>query len=166
MTLASRIAVMDRGIIRQVGTANDVYEYPDSRFVAGFIGSINMAEGVIETVENGLARIRVPAWGGEVTARADERAEAGQVITLAVRPEKVTLSREAPAGAVNVLTGQVRDLGYFGKDSLYRIVLDTGAVMSVNSVNARRTGEAGRVAQWDDRVFMAADPASLIILRD
>ena len=59
----------------------------------------------------------------------------------------------------------VEDLGYFGKDSLYRIKLASGHVLSVSSVNARRAGESARVAQWDDRVWLSFDPGAIILLR-
>jgi len=84
-------------------------------------------------------------------------------VTLAVRPEKIAISRERPAGAANAVAGVVRDLGYFGKDSLYRVALASGRVVSVNSVNARRAGENERVAQWEDAVWLAFDPSAAIL---
>ena len=75
------------------------------------------------------------------------------------------LSRDRPEGP-NVFRGVVQDLGYFGKDSLYRVALPTGQVVSVNSVNARRTGENDRVAVWEDAVWLSFDPSSAILLKD
>ncbi len=87
-------------------------------------------------------------------------------ITVAVRPEKIAITRDEPAGAQNALAGLVQDLGYFGKDSLYRVKLPTGTVLSVNSVNARRAGENERVAQWEDKVWLSFDPSSVILLTE
>jgi len=166
MTLASRIAVMDRGAVRQIGTATDVYEYPNSRFVAGFIGSINLFEGEVISVTDGLATVRVPELGIDVTGLATRDTATGQKIAAAIRPEKIFISREAPQTSGNTLQGTVDDLGYFGKDSLYRIRLGTGTILQVNSVNARRRPEHERVAQWEDKVWLTFDPSAVILVKD
>ena len=166
MTLATRVAVMDRGAIRQIGTPTEVYEYPATRFVADFIGSINMFEGRVASLADGLAGIEVPELAGPVQARCLQDLAPGQAITLAVRPEKIAISRERPAATANVTPGVVEDLGYFGKDSLYRVRLPSGRVVSVNSVNSRRAGETERVAQWEDAVWLAFDPSAAILLKD
>jgi putrescine transport system ATP-binding protein len=166
MTLATRIAVMDKGIVRQIGTATEVYEYPNSQFVAGFIGSINMFEGEVLSVIDNLATVRVPALGIDATGLAGRDIAQGQKIAAAIRPEKIIISRDAPADSANLLAGTVDDLGYFGKDSLYRIRLDTGTILQVNSVNARRRPENERVAQWEDKVWLSFDPGSVILLKD
>ena len=165
MTLSSRLAVMDKGRILQIGTATEVYEYPNSKRVAGFIGSINFFDATVREVQGDAAQVEVPDLGGVVEARAIPGLVQGQQITLAVRPEKISLSRSKPTGA-NAFAGVVRDLAYFGKDSLYRIVLPSGRVLSVNSVNARRAGENERVADWEDAVWFAFDPAAAILLKD
>lgn len=164
MTLACRIAVMDKGVVRQIGTATEVYEYPNCAMVAGFIGSINMFEGEVTGCSNGVTKIDVPKLGMSVTARADSRLGPGSKIKVAVRPEKIAISRDVPNGAENALQGLVHDLGYFGKDSLYRVKLPTDTVLSVNSVNARRAGENERVAQWEDKVWLAFDQSAVIVL--
>jgi putrescine transport system ATP-binding protein len=166
MTLASRVAVMDRGAIRQVGSPTEVYEYPATRFVADFIGSINMFEARVAAVADGIARVEVAELAGPVQARCPPDLAPGQAVTLAVRPEKIAISRERPATAANVTPGVVEDLGYFGKDSLYRVKLPSGRLISVNSVNSRRAGENERVAQWEDAVWLAFDPSAAILLKD
>ena len=75
------------------------------------------------------------------------------------------ISREEPAGPTTI-PGVVHDLGYFGKDSLYKVVLASGAIVSVNSVNARRADESGRIADWDEKVWLSFDPTSAILLND
>jgi len=164
MTLSNRIAVMDKGQVRQIGTPTEVYEYPASRFVAGFIGAITFFAGVVETVGT-LASIHVTDFGGTVQARPVPGLVPGQKVTLAVRPEKICISRTRPDGP-NVLAGVVRDLGYFGKDSLYRVALPSGVLVSVHAVNARRAGEAERVADWEDAVWLSFDPSAAILLED
>ena len=161
MTLADRIAVMDKGEIRQIGAPAEVYENPASKFVAGFIGSINMFEGEVKRAGAGLA-VSVPALGLDV-AFANDAAREGETVTLAVRPEKILISRDKP-DAANVFSGVVRDLGYFGKDSLYRVNLDSGALVSVNNVNVSRSSSL-RAAGWEDRVWLSFDSASAILLR-
>jgi len=164
MTLANRIAVMDRGRIRQIGTPTDIYEYPRSRFVADFIGSINMLDGRVADVDTDLARVDLPEIG-VVEARAVPGLAPGQAVTLALRPEKIAIGRDRP-NVVNAVEGIVEDLGYFGKDSLYRVRLASGRILSVLATNARRVGENERVAQWEDRVWLAFDPSAAILLAE
>ncbi len=162
MTLADRIAVMDRGEVRQVGSPTEIYEFPNSRFVAGFIGSITAFEARALGREDGALVLEVPALG-RVTARDVPGVAEGQAVTLALRPEKLRISKDRPEGG-NAFEGAVKDLAYFGKDSLYRIALPSGALVQAHAVNARRGDEAARVADWDDRVWLSFDPASAIVL--
>jgi putrescine transport system ATP-binding protein len=161
MTLADRIAVMDKGEIRQIGAPTDVYENPASRFVAGFIGSINMFDGEVKRSGEGLA-VHVPALAMDIPVSANA-AEAGEKVTLAVRPEKIAISRQQSTAAT-VIPGVVHDLGYFGKDSLYRVALDSGALVLVNNVNTSRAS-ASRRPDWEDRVWLSFDASSAILLR-
>jgi putrescine transport system ATP-binding protein len=164
MTLSDRIAVMDKGQVKQVGSPTEIYEFPNSRFVAGFIGSVNSFEATVLAREKAYLRLSVPDLGGEVLARDIPGAVEGQKVTLAVRPEKMTLSKNRPE-ATNVFQGQVKDLAYFGKDSLYRVVLP-GALVQAHAVNARRADEGARVADWDDDVWVSFDPSAAIVLVD
>ena len=116
MILASRIAVMDRGKIRQIGTPTNVYEFPRSRFVADFIGSINQFAGSIEDIEQDLAVIATPETGGRIVAQSVDGLARGATVAVAVRPEKIRIERLRPATSVNAFRGRVLDLGYFGKD--------------------------------------------------
>ncbi len=167
MTLANRIAVMDRGVIKQVGSPTDIYEFPRSKFVADFIGSVNLFPARVEKVGGNEIICDVPQLGQRITAAAPASGIPNKAdISVAFRPEKVVISRQKPKGGGNVLSGVVQDLGYFGKDSLYRIRLDSGTVISVNSVNARRAAESDRVAQWEDRVWLSVEPGSVLVLED
>jgi putrescine transport system ATP-binding protein len=101
----------------------------------------------------------VPALGMAVQVAADKR-QAGDAVTLAIRPEKMTLHRDRPTGP-NVVGGQVRDLAYFGKDSLYRVALAGGDLLLVHAVNATR-GDAR--PDWDDRVWVRFEPTAALLL--
>jgi putrescine transport system ATP-binding protein len=164
MILADRIAVMDQGIIRQVGTPTDIYEFPKNKFVAGFIGSINMFDGSVSSISNDAATIDVPMLGGKVRATG-AMAKIGRHVTLAVRPEKIAISRDKPQ-TDNAFAGTVSDVGYFGKDSLFRVSLESGALVSVTNANAQRSSESARVAQWEDKVWLSFDSSAVILLRD
>ena len=165
MTLSDRIAVMDKGEVRQVGSPTDIYEFPANRFVASFIGAITTFDAVVRGREGGFLRLEVPDFQSEVMAREVPGLSDGQEVTLALRPEKIAITRERPTGG-NMVEGVVKDLAYFGKDSLYRITLPSGGLVQVHAVNTRRGDEAARVADWYDRVWLSFDPGAAIVLGD
>jgi putrescine transport system ATP-binding protein len=164
MTLADRIAVMDKGEVKQVGSPNEVYEFPSSKFVASFIGSVNSFEATVVAREKPHLRLDVPALGGEVLARDVPGVTEGQKVWLAIRPEKMRLTKERP-DAANAVAGHVKDLAYFGKDSLYRVALP-GALVQAHAVNARRGDEGTRVADWNEDIWVSFDPSAAIVLVD
>jgi putrescine transport system ATP-binding protein len=167
MTLASRIAVMDRGVIRQTGTPTDIYEFPKSRFVADFIGSINLFEGHVTSAGGGKAKVACEQLGGgEITVDHTAPVNKDAKVSIAVRPEKIGIERQPPEAGLNALRGKVTDLGYFGKDSLYRVKLPSGALIRVNRVNDRRAGEGERVAVWEDEVWLSFEPSAAILLQE
>ena len=164
MTLAGRIAVMAEGRIAQVGTPGQVYEYPATRDVASFVGNINLIDGRVTTCEAGRVSLQCPALNTQVAVLCEEQLGAGTEICVAVRPEKITISRDAPdARDRNVVKGVVRDLGYFGEQSLYRVLLQSGAVLQVSAQNIKRM--ATKTVEWDDEVFLSWEVASTILLR-
>ncbi|WP_333826322.1 ABC transporter ATP-binding protein [Pararhodobacter sp.] len=162
MTLADRLAVMDKGAVRQVGRPGEVYENPNSRYVAGFLGTISQFDGRAGRSVNGILTLDVPDFGRSVQVACPLDTRPGEALTLALRPEKLRLTRERPEGP-NVIPGTVRDLAYFGKDSLYRINLPSGALISVHAVNARR---GAQTPDWDDSVWVSFDPDAAILLKD
>jgi putrescine transport system ATP-binding protein len=168
MTLATRIAVMDKGVIRQIGTPTEIYEFPRTRFVADFIGSINIFDGEVKSSTERKATIASPALGAEVAVDHPTAIAPGTKVAIAVRPEKIAIERKKPGAkaAGNAVAGKVVDLGYFGKDSLYRVKLASGAMVRVNAVNSRRAGEAERVAAWEDDVWLTFASSSVIILTE
>jgi putrescine transport system ATP-binding protein len=164
MALASRIAVMDKGHVIQVGTPAEIYEFPHSRFVADFVGTTNFFEGTVSACEPGLVRVECAETGCELIVDDTGGTFAiGQRVWVALRPEKVRLGKE-PSGAVrtNQLRGTVWELGYLGNRSTYRIRTATGKLVTVFAQNERRTSQA--VIDWSDEVFVSwsADAAVLL----
>ena len=166
MTLSTRIAVMDKGIIRQTGTPTEIYEFPKNRFVADFIGSINQFAGTVKSVTKDKAIIACADWTGEIIVDRDATVDVGQNVSVAVRPEKISINRKKPDKRINTVEGKVLDLGYFGKDSLYRVKLPSNTLVRVNRVNDQRGGESARVAQWEDKVWLSFEPSAAIVLKD
>jgi putrescine transport system ATP-binding protein len=165
MTLSDRIAVMDKGEIKQVGTPTEIYEFPKSKFIASFIGSITTFPARVHSPGQDETTIEAEAFGGKITARSIEGLRKGQELTLALRPEKIMISKTKPKTA-NVFAGEVKDLAYFGKDSLYRIKLASGQLLAVHAVNSQRAGEAERTANWGEKVWIGFEPPSAILLTE
>jgi putrescine transport system ATP-binding protein len=165
MTLSSRIAVMNHGRLEQVGTPGEVYEYPANRFVADFVGNVNLLEGTVTTRQDHSLRIDCPELGGTVAASCDTDgfSEPNTPVTIALRPEKILISKEEPSTeGRHVLRGIVHDLGYFGNLSLYRVELPTGRILQVSGQNRVRT--ARKTVEWDDEVYVSWDIGSAIVL--
>jgi putrescine transport system ATP-binding protein len=163
MILSSRIAVMEKGRFEQIGTPKEVYEYPCNRFVADFIGTINMFEGTVLDVNEGKILVNSGDAGGQLSAPASDQYEKGAKIFIAVRPEKIFLSKNEPDNEEDTrLAGVVEDLGYFGNLSLYKIRLDSGKIVQVSAQNRKRSVE--RHLEWDDKVFISWRPGSAIVL--
>jgi len=163
MTMADRIAVMDKGRLVQVAPPGELYEQPKSRFVAEFVGDVNILEGKVAGVDGSLWRIGSPA--GEVPFLIDDPDEvlqAGQAVAIAVRPEKIAIARERPPGAPNVISGEVWDIGYLGDWTVYRVKLDSGAVVRVTRANATRFVDDP--IDWNERVYLSFAPEAAVIL--
>ena len=132
MTVADRIAVMDRGRLMQVAPPAAIYEQPNSRWVADFIGDVNVFEGRLGA--DGLSVEGTAAGHLRVAAKAD--AAPGASVWLAVRPEKVRITREPPLpGAANCVAGTIVDIGYLGGTSIYKLRLRDGALMKAAIAN-------------------------------
>jgi putrescine transport system ATP-binding protein len=162
MTVADRIAVMDKGHIVQVASPSEVYEQPGTRWVADFIGDVNLIEGRIRTNDtNGVVIDSTTAGMLRVNGTLD--AVPGAKVWVALRPEKVKISRESPLSArENCVTGQVWDIGYLGDVSIYKVRLDNGALMKASVVNLTRVIE--RPVAWDDKVWLSWTPDAGVVL--
>jgi putrescine transport system ATP-binding protein len=165
MILSSRIAVMEKGRFEQVGAPKEVYEYPRNRFVADFIGTINMFEGTVAESSGGELQVDSPDAGTALHANSGERFDTGAPVCIAVRPEKIFISQNEPDNREDTrIRGIVEDLGYFGNLSLYRIRLDTGKVVQVSAQNRQRSAE--RFLEWDDQVFISWRRHSAVVLAE
>ena len=138
MTLASRIGVMNHGEIVQVGTPSDIYEYPNSRFVADFIGSVNMFEGRLIEDEPDHVRIESEDLGGTFFVDHGVSAAPGALVWVALRPEKIALSREAPPGNENRARATVKEIAYMGDLSIYLAQLASGKMVRITQPNTVR----------------------------
>ncbi|WP_284948225.1 ABC transporter ATP-binding protein [Acidisoma cladoniae] len=140
LAMATRIAVMDAGRIVQVGSPRDIYEAPRSRFVADFIGSVNMLEGTVISAATDHAVMACPMLGIDVTF-ATTRAAIGEAVALGLRPERIILA--ANASVPNRLHGVLQALAYHGGASVYRVMLPSGAVLQVTQPNVMDQGHEG-----------------------
>ena len=164
MTMADRIGVMDGGRLVQVATPGEIYEQPKSRFIAEFVGDVNILEGRVAAREDGLWRIATPSAAAPlVIDDPDEVLETGQEVAIAVRPEKMRIHHgPAPAGLANAVEGEVWDIGYLGDWTVYRVKLPSGAILRVSSANASRFVE--HPITWDEPVHLTFAPDAGVIL--
>jgi putrescine transport system ATP-binding protein len=143
MTVAHRIGVMDAGRLEQVATPRELYEAPNSRWIAEFVGDVNMFEGQISSREAGRLTISTKD-AGTIIAAEPRQPIAKTAACVAIRPEKVKLSRRGPvsdsvnAHAINRLEGVVTDVSYLGGVTTYKVKLDSGAVLRSSMANTAR----------------------------
>ncbi|HEY9548281.1 MAG TPA: polyamine ABC transporter ATP-binding protein, partial [Kiloniellaceae bacterium] len=162
MTVSSRIAVMDHGRIVQVSTPGELYEYPNSRYVAEFIGEVNILEGRVSQREGDHLLVQSPEAGCAIeTGQSGE--PQGRQVWIAIRPEKLMISKEPPpAGSRNCMTGEVWDIGYLGNLSIYHVKLDSGKMITATQANMARLIE--RPITWEERVYLTWAPSAAVIL--
>jgi putrescine transport system ATP-binding protein len=162
MTLADRIGVMNAGRLVQVGTPTEIYEQPNSAWVADFIGHVNLIEGRV--VSSGLGHTMIDTAAGKrllVMDRADTAAGTGVVV--AVRPEKMHIDTAAPLGsAENCFAGRVAEVGYLGGSSIYKVKLDSGDEMKVQVIN--RAPKAERSIEVGSQVWLTFAPEAGVVL--
>jgi putrescine transport system ATP-binding protein len=154
MALSSRIAVMNRGQVVQVGTPSEIYEFPQSRFVADFVGTTNLFEGTVNGNQPGHIVVQSAEAGCDLIVDDLVRISQGQRVWVALRPEKIRLSKEPVSGSrVNQIKGMVWELGYLGNRSTYRIKTETGKLITVFAQNDQRTSEWS--IDWSDEVYLS-----------
>jgi putrescine transport system ATP-binding protein len=167
MTVADRIGVMDSGRLEQVATPRELYEAPSSRWIAEFVGDINLFDGQVASSDAGRVTILTKDAGSIVVAEPRQPITK-TTVAVAIRPEKVKLSRRGPvadalsAHAINRLEGVVTDVGYLGGLTTYKVKLDSGAVVRSSMANTARLdmdaySASQRVVAWftpDDCVVL------------
>ncbi len=161
MTMSDRIAVMDAGIVKQVGTPAEIYEAPNSRYVADFIGSVNMFEGKVTSCTGGTVRLAgVDGFDMEVADAQDFAKD--QTVWLAIRPEKMTLSREKPTAKVNAASGEAWEIAYMGDVTNYIVKLESGKMVRASTVNRQRSVE--NPIGYDEKIWVSfsADGGTLL----
>ncbi|MFD1745966.1 ABC transporter ATP-binding protein [Rhizobium helianthi] len=160
MTVSDRIAVMDRGVVVQVATPAEIYEAPNSRYVAEFIGDINILEAQI-SAKNGEVLtpghppvVRLQSEGLAIAVEQDCAAAVGASVAFALRPEKVRISLDQPTGRdVNIAHGEVWDIGYLGDFSLFLVKLDDGRILRAAQANVSRLVD--RPITFGDMVWLS-----------
>ncbi|MEP9370778.1 ABC transporter ATP-binding protein [Mesorhizobium sp. KR1-2] len=161
MTMADRIAILDKGEVMQVATPAEVYEAPNSRFVASFVGNVNMFEGTVANRDASGARIE----GRNLTIKTENAgaATAGASVSFAIRPEKIKVTSKKPADAdANAAEGEIYDIAYLGDMTVYHVKLNDGQVVKASSLNAARVSEDP--LSWNDRAWISFRPDAGVVL--
>ena len=153
MTMAHRIAVMESGRIRQIGSPDEIYEQPNSRYTAQFIGSVNLFEGKIDKDEQDFVTIQSAALADPIHVAHGVTGFTGMAVAFALRPEKVRIGKDEPTEPHNKAHGTIEDIAYFGSHSVYHVRLDSGSKVLCNFVNKRRWDSEGFT--WNDPVWVS-----------
>jgi putrescine transport system ATP-binding protein len=161
MTLASRIGVMNRGEIVQIGTPHQIYEFPATRFVADFIGSVNLFDGQLTEDEPDHVRVQCVDFPTPVYVDHGLSAPPNAQLWVAIRPEKITLERTQPANGDNWAKGVVKEIAYMGDMSIYVVRLGGGREVRVTQANIVR--KSGDTFAWEDEVYLSWDASSPVV---
>lgn len=153
MTMATRIALMDSGRIRQVGTPDEIYESPTSRFAAEFIGSVNMFQGKVDEDMADYVTILSPSLETAIYVGHGISGYEGQEVSFGVRPEKVSISKDEPDQRYNKARGKIEDIAYFGSHSVFHVRLPSGFKVMANFANQQRWASEGMT--WGDEVWVS-----------
>lgn len=163
--MADRIAILDKGQVMQVSNPAEIYEAPQSRFVAGFVGTVNMFEGKVAS-RDGAATTIAGENGMTIVAENAEGVAPGIPVAFAIRPEKIKVSSRRPPQAgetgANVAAGEIFDIAYLGDMTVYHVRLDDGQIVRASSLNASRITEDPLT--WHDRAWISFRPDAGIVL--
>ena len=170
--MASRIAVMNKGEVAQLATPSDLYEFPANRFVADYVGSVNLFEGRLTLDEPDRAAVDCPGLG-RIYLNHGVTGSREATVWVALRPEKIYLhvpgegkairaaAQDAPDGH-NFARGTIKGMSYLGDITLFEIALDTGAMIRVSRPNLSRRDQEDFT--WDDKVSMHWRADSPVVL--
>jgi putrescine transport system ATP-binding protein len=162
MTMSNRIGIMDKGELVQMGTPNEVYEWPNCRFSAEFLGSCNIFSGEIDEQGSEGTFIRSETLSTRVRLAQPTNHNVGMKVWIAVRPEKMGISREIPADGEHFAEGVVTDIAYMGSHSIYHIVLQSGQKVVANIYHSERF--ISEPITWGDKVYVDFDSNSAVVL--
>ena len=162
MTLSDRIAVMEEGEFVQIGTPNSIYEHPNSKFVADFIGNINMFDAKVTSSNEQELALACKALGGEIIIQNPGQTIHSTELSVALRPEKVIIDKQQPSDEDHYyVKGVVEDFGYFGNLSIFRVRTSSGDIVQVSKQNRVRIEDT---ITWEDEVYLSWEQESLIVL--
>jgi len=163
MTVSSRVAVMDHGKIVQVATPQQIYEEPNSTYVADFIGDVNIIRGTSTRADADHVHIKFANDHAPLWAASSKDIPEGSEVALAIRPEKVAITTEKPGDRNNAIQGKVLDIAYLGNISTYHVELPGGAVIKAQTANTRRIQR--RSFTWEDSVWLSwTDTAGAVLV--
>lgn len=162
MTVASRVAVMDEGRLVQVSTPAQIYEAPNSVYVADFIGDVNIISGTVTATDSGRYHLKWSTNHPPLLARSDKTFSNEQTAHLAIRPEKVRISVDRPDNMTNALPGKVLDIAYLGNLSTYHVQLTDGQIVKAQTANTQRI--ARRSITWEDPVWVCWTETAGVLL--
>ena len=163
MTMADRIAVMGGGRLAQVAAPAEIYEQPNSRYVAAFVGDVNLIEAKVAAIAGSETALVSGSFPSTIRVGQRVDARAGDTVWLALRPEKMRISLAAPAEAnANAAQGVVHDIAYLGDLSIYHVRLADGTLLRAAQPNLTRLVE--RPIGWDDKVYLSWMPDAGVVL--
>jgi len=160
MTMADRIGVMDEGVLLQVDMPSELYETPNSRFVADFIGNVNLMDGIV--IDDQPSSVTIECADCSHYVGHGITGHLGLAVSVAVRPEKIYLSQDEPPGPHNRVQGVVKEMSYFGSYSVYFLDLPSGARLKVSEENDQRHRESKPT--WGDTVWASWPPTAQVVL--
>ncbi|CAG9197698.1 putrescine ABC transporter ATP binding subunit [Paraburkholderia tropica] len=162
MTMAGRLAVMSEGEIVQLGTPNEVYEFPNSRFSAEFIGSTNLFDGTVVEDEPDHVYVQSADLPVHLYVNHGITGPLGMPVTISVRPERISLTRKPPEGVFNWGKGVVKNIAYMGGYSLYHVKLDSGKTVIAN-MSSLALSEIDSPT-WEDEVYVRWSASAGVVL--
>ena len=164
MTMADRMAVMNHGKLVQIAPPDVIYEAPINRYVAEFVGDINVFEGRVTGVDGNVFSIETPFAGTVALDEQPGRLRLGERVFIGLRPEKIDLSHDEPAGVANKVAGEIWDIGYLGDVTMLQVMIggENGQLLKVALTN--RSRRSAKPFAWEDRVWLSWDIEAGLVL--
>ncbi|UDG79703.1 Spermidine/putrescine import ATP-binding protein PotA [Candidatus Steffania adelgidicola] len=162
MTMAGRIAIMNRGKLIQIGEPEEIYEHPNSRFSAEFIGSVNIFTGLLKERSDNALVLQSTELVSLLRINTDASVVDGIPVYIALRPEKIMFCNDRPADSCNFAIGEVINIAYLGDLSIYHIRIKSGMIIITQLTNAYRYRKG--MPTWGDQVTLCWDADSCIVL--
>ncbi|MCF7481915.1 putrescine ABC transporter ATP-binding subunit PotG [Vibrio sp. J1-1] len=162
MTMASRMAIMNKGQFVQIGSPESIYEHPNSKFSAKFVGTVNIFEGILENNQNDSCTVRSQELEHPICINEGISGVTGVPVMVAVRPEKMALSTHSNHSA-NSCTGIVEDIAYMGNQSIYHVRLASGKLVTATLQNTTRLRKD--MPTWEQKVTLSWEMESCVVLK-